>query len=77
MDVIGYQDLRPEFQSASLDEVSSLVLEHRVLVGDIDQFFVTEPSSIGDVGQVRIPLLAVFPNDERIVNLRGARDIQD
>lgn len=70
MDVLGAENLGPEFQTTALDEVPRLVLEHRVLVRDVDELVVAESLGVGDVGKVGVALLAVLSNDERVVDLR-------
>lgn len=69
MDVLRAENLGPEFEASSLDEVASLVLEHRVVIGDGDELIVAEALGVGDVGEVRVALLAVPADDERVVDL--------
>ena len=69
MDVVGDEYLGPKLQLASLDEVTSLVLEHGVVVGDRNQLVITETFGVCDVCKVRIPFLAVFTDNQRFVYL--------
>ena len=57
----------PKIQLAALDEVSSLMFEHRVVVGDRDELLVAETFSIRNEREIWIALLAVFPNNERFI----------
>jgi hypothetical protein len=67
--VVALKDLGPEFETATLDEVTSLVLVHLVLVRDVDELRVAESLGVGDVGEVRIASFAVLSDGERIVDL--------
>ena len=69
MNVLRRKHLSPEFGLATLDEVPSLLLEHRVLIGDSNKLIVTEAFSIRDVRQVRVALLAELSDNERLVEL--------
>jgi hypothetical protein len=69
MDTVGPQDLTPELEIPSLDEVSSLVLVHLVLVGDVDEFVVTQTLGVGDIGQVGISLFTVLADHEGFIYL--------
>jgi len=67
--VISLKNLGPEFETTTLDEVSSLVFVHLVLVGDVDELRVAESFGVGDVSEVRVASLAVLSDGERIVDL--------
>ena len=69
VDVVGDEDLSPKFRKTTLDEVSRLVLEHRVRVGDGDELVVAESFGEGDEREVGISLLAVLSHDEGLVEL--------
>lgn len=69
VDVIGNEHLGPKIRQTSLDEVSGLVLEHRVGVGDSDELVITETLGKGDEGKVWVPLLAVLSDNKRLVKL--------
>jgi hypothetical protein len=69
VEVVVVENLRPEFEPSPLDEVTSLVLEHLVVVGDGDELVVAEAFGVGDVGEVRVALLAVLSDDERVVDV--------
>lgn len=71
MVVAGREHSVPELESPALDEVASLVLEHRVVVRNRDKLFIAEAFGVGDVGEEGIALLAVLADDERVVDLRG------
>lgn len=73
MNIVGTEDLSPQFKTTPLDEVPRLVLEHRVVVRDGDQLVVAESFGVGDVGEIRVALLAVLSDDERIVELSGRK----
>lgn len=76
VNVLRVEDLGPEFEASSLDEVASLVLEHRVIVGDGNELLIAEALGVGDVGEVRVALLAVLADDQRIVDLQKRRNGQ-
>jgi hypothetical protein len=63
VDISRYENLSPKVRSAALDQVAGLLLVHRVVVGDRDELVVAQSFGIGDVGKVRIALLAVFANN--------------
>lgn len=63
------QDLRPKFQTTTLDEIACLVLEHRIVVGDGDELIVAEALGIGNVGEVRVTLFTVLADHKRLVEL--------
>ena len=73
VDVVRDEDLSPKFGKTTLDEVSRLVLEHRVGVGDGDELVVAESFGEGDEREVGISLLAVLSDDERLVQLEEGR----
>lgn len=45
------------------------MLEHAVLIGDVDQFIVALALLVTNVGKIRITFLTVFANETRIVVL--------
>ena len=70
MHVVRNEDLSPQLRLTTLDEVSSLLFEHRVLVGDRDELIITETFGICNVRQIRIARLAEFTNNERFIDLK-------
>jgi len=71
VNVIVDKNLSPKLRLATFHKVPSLLLEHRVVVGDRDKLIITEPLRIGNVGKVRIPSLTELPDDERLIQLRN------
>lgn len=69
VDITWLKDLGPKIGLTPLDEIPRLLLEHGVLVGDRNEFFVAETFRICDIGKVWIPLLAEFTNDQRLVKV--------
>ena len=69
MDVVRDENLRPKLRLAALDEVTSLLLEHRVLVRDVDELIVAEALSVRNVREVRVASLAELANNEWLVQL--------
>ena len=69
MGVVWLKDLTPKIRLTPLDKVPRLLLEHRVLVGDRNKLVVTEALCVRNVGEVRIPLLAEFTDDQRFVKI--------
>lgn len=63
------ENLRPKIWLASLDEITRLLLEHRVLVGNGDELVITEPFCIGNVREVRVALLAELSDNHGVVEL--------
>jgi len=47
MNIISNEDLSPEIRLTTLDEVASLLFEHRVVVGDSNKLVVTKTFGIG------------------------------
>ena len=69
MDVVRLKDLSPKIRLTPLDKVPRLLLEHRVLVGDRNKLVVTEALCVRNVGEVWIPLLAEFTDNQRLVKV--------
>ena len=69
MDIVWHKDLCPKLKLTTLYQVPSLLLEHRVLIGNVDKFFVAEALCVSDICQVRIPRLAKLSNNKRLVEL--------
>lgn len=67
MHVIGHKDLSPQFRLATFHKVPGLLLEHRVIIGDGNEFIVTEALSVGNVSQVGIASLAELSDNERLI----------
>ena len=67
--VVGTKDLSPEVELTTADEVASLLLEHRVLVRDVDELIVAEALSVRNVREVRVASLAELANNEWLVQL--------
>jgi hypothetical protein len=61
------KNLRPKLRLATFHQVSSLLFEHRVVVGDRNKLVITEPLCVGNVGKVRIPSLTELPDDQWLV----------
>ncbi len=75
MGIIGDQHFSPKFRLTTLDEISRLLFEHRVVVGYDNQLLVAEAFCVCDVGEVRVPLHAGFTNYKRFIQLRKTSDI--
>ena len=73
MNVIGLENLCPEFKLTALNKVPSLLLEHRVVIGDADELLVAESLGVRDVRKVRVARFAEFTNNERLVELTHKR----
>ena len=69
------QDLRPKLHPPPLDEITSLLLEHRVVVGQGNELVITEAFGVGDVGDRRVALLAVLSDNKRLVQLVAVRKV--
>jgi hypothetical protein len=69
MDVFRDEDLGPKIQLTSLDEITGLMFEHRIIISDRDKLVVAESLRVGNVGEIWISLLAVFTDDEGFVDL--------
>ena len=67
--VVGTKDLSPEVELTTAHEVASLLLEHRVLVRDVDELIVAEALSVRNVREVRVASLAELANNEWLVQL--------
>jgi hypothetical protein len=67
--VIRLQNLSPEFRLTPFNEIPSLLLEHRILVGNGNELVVTEALCIRNVRQIRITSFTELPNNERFVKL--------
>ena len=67
MEIVLDKNLRPEIKFTTLHKIARLLLEHRILIGDRNQFLVTETFGIRDIRQVRITSLTETTNNKRIV----------
>ena len=65
------EDGGPEALVLSLDEVAGLILEETVLVGHADEILIASAvaTSVGEVGEVGVELLAELTNDGGLVEL--------
>jgi len=69
VDVFWLKDLTPKIGFTPLDEVPRLLFEHRVLICDRDKLVVTESLCVRNVGEVWVPLLAEFTDNQRLVKV--------
>jgi hypothetical protein len=53
----------PDLRVCTVEEVASLRLEHAVLVCNVDKLEIILTLLVGDVGKVRVPLLAVLSDN--------------
>lgn len=53
-----------------MNQITCLVLEHGVLICDVDKFIVTLSLLVTNISEVRISLLAVLSNEARIIVLQ-------
>jgi len=67
--VLRNENLSPKIRLTTFDEVTGLLLEHRVIVGNGNQLIVTETFSISNICKVRISCFAEFTNNQRFVKL--------
>ena len=73
VDILRNEHLGPEIKLTALHKVTRLLLEHRVIIRDSNEFVITEALRIGNVRQVWITLLAVFANYQWLVKLKHER----
>ena len=69
VNVLRNKHLGPEIKLTALHKVTRLLLEHRVIIRDSNEFVITEALRVCDVGQVGIAGLAEFADNERFVQL--------
>jgi len=69
VEIVGHQDLGPQFGLATFDEITSLLLEHRVVIGDSNELVVTKAFGIRNIRQVGVWGLAEFPDNQWLVEL--------
>ena len=69
MDIIVRKDILPDLRICTAKQVPCLVFEHRVFVCDTDEFNVILPFLVGNICQIRIPLLTVFADGEGVVEV--------
>ena len=67
MYVVGNEDLSPQIQLTSLDEIPRLLLEHRVVIRDGDELFIAKALGVSDISKIRITLLAELANNQRFI----------
>lgn len=65
------KNLRPKLRLATFYQISRLLFEHRVVVGDRNKLIITEPFCVGNVGKVRIPSLTELSDNQRLIQLRN------
>ena len=49
MDIVMYKNLSPKLGITALDEISGLLVEHGVVIGNRDKFVVTKAVRISDI----------------------------
>lgn len=64
------QNVLPQCRVSSMNQITCLVLEHGVLICDVDKFIVTLSLLVTNISEVRISLLAVLSNEARIIVLQ-------
>lgn len=69
MNILGNKDLCPKLWLSTFNQVTSLLLEHGVVVGNDNKLIVAEPFRIRNVGQVRVSRLAELSNYQRFIQL--------
>ncbi len=70
MNVVADKNLGPQLWLTTLDEITSLLLEHRVLVGDSNELVVAEALCVCNVGKVGVTLLTELSNYEWFIELK-------
>jgi hypothetical protein len=70
MHIVWYKNLRPKVWLSTFDEITSLLLEHRILVGNSNEFIIAEAFRVRNVGEVRVASLTEFTNNQRFIQLR-------
>jgi len=74
MDIVMNKNLGPEVGFTALDEISGLLLEHGVVIGDGDKFIVAKTFGISNIGQIWIACLAELSNDQWLIQLNEWSD---
>ena len=69
MNVVRVEDLRPKLELTTLDKVPRLLLEHGILVRDVNELVIAEALRVRDVGEVGVAGLAELANHERLIQL--------
>jgi hypothetical protein len=69
MGVVRNKDLGPQLHSTAFDKVARLMLEHRVIVRDLNELIVAEALRVRDERKVGVSFLAVLSNNQWLVNL--------
>jgi len=69
VNVVGHEDLCPKLRLTALNKIASLLLEHRILIGDSNELIITEPFRICNIRKVRVPGLAELADNKRLVQL--------
>lgn len=76
MDIALDENLGPKVGLTTLDEVSRLLLEHRVIVRDGNKLVVAETFSISDVCQVRVSCLTELSDDQWFIKLKEKQSME-
>ena len=71
MHIIPNKDLGPQVRLTAFNQIPSLLLEHRVVVGDANELVIAETLSISNVCEIRISSLAEFAHNQRFVELKN------
>jgi hypothetical protein len=69
MNIVRNKNLSPKFRSATLDQIPSLLLKHRVVIRNRDEFVVAESLSIRNVCQVWVSCFTESPDNQGLVQL--------
>jgi hypothetical protein len=71
VEVVRYKDLGPQLWLVTFDKITSLLLEHRVVVGDGNEL-ITKAFGIRNIRQVRVSGLTELPDNQWLVGLDQA-----
>lgn len=69
VNIVMDKNLCPELRLATFHKVPSLLLEHRIVVGDTNELIITKALCVSDVGKVRIPGLAELSDNQWLIQL--------
>jgi len=67
--VVGAENVVPDLQVLTFEQVTSLCSEHGIVVGDLNKLEVVLALAVGNVGEVGVALLAVFTNNHGVVHI--------
>jgi hypothetical protein len=74
MYILVDKDLRPKLWLTTFHQITSLLFEHRVIIGDRNKLVIAKAFGIGNVCQVWVPFLTKLSDDQWFIQLNRSTE---